>query len=190
MYKFSWCVCVCVCAVDKHVISWNRAKFSWSIFHFSIVYIKSKEIIIHCRKGEAKRMDTGQLGQNIYCQITQHTGIIKCHIDHFCTMILTKPGRANLLTFTILSDLCLLPLNGLAEATESIVKMTTAICSILPKTVPSNAIVKLSLVSSQIWKYSVNIWLIFHVLKVFMVLNKYCIMGIAYIHISIQNGII
>jgi len=43
------------------------AGFSRNISHFSVVYITSKEIIIYCRKG----MDTGQLCQKIYYQITQ-----------------------------------------------------------------------------------------------------------------------
>lgn len=47
---------------------------------FSVVYIISKEIIIYCRKG----MDTGQLCQKIYSQITQ--GILFNAMFTVCTL--------------------------------------------------------------------------------------------------------
>lgn len=48
--------------------------------HFSVVYITSKEIVTYCRKG----MDTGQLCQKIYYQITQ--GILFNAMDTVSTL--------------------------------------------------------------------------------------------------------
>lgn len=35
------------------------ARFPRNIFHFSVVYITSKETVIYCRRSEAKCMDIG-----------------------------------------------------------------------------------------------------------------------------------